>query len=113
MINSKCLLRIKSGDSVVVIGYQVDKCTHTQLAECFIAQSNIYPSLRGKVSSLTHIPHESECEKYSLFDQAVERTEHGLDSILMDSVSTLELGASFDEADAMPSSISSGFFMFG
>ena len=41
-------------------------------------------------------------------DQAVENFEHGLDSILTDSVETLKLVVSFDESDTGPSSVSSG-----
>ena len=39
-------------------------------------------------------------------DQAIVDFEHGLDSILTDSVNVLELDTSFDEADAMVSSVS-------
>ena len=41
-------------------------------------------------------------------NQAVEDFEHGLDSILTDSVSTPELDEFLDENDAIPSSVSSG-----
>ena len=37
------------------------------------------------------------------------KTEYALDSILTDSVETSEVDASFDDADAVPSSVSSGF----
>ena len=49
------------------------------------------------------------CEDYSFLDQIVKDPEHGLDSILTDFVNTPELEVSFDEADDMPSSVSSGF----
>ena len=39
----------------------------------------------------------------------MEDFEHGLDSILTDSINTPELDASVEEADAIPSSVSSGF----
>ena len=42
-------------------------------------------------------------------DQGVEVFTHGLVALLTDSVNTPELDASFDEGDAMPSSVSSGF----
>ena len=42
-------------------------------------------------------------------DQAVDNFEQGLDSILTDSPETPELDTSFDEPDAITSSISSGF----
>ena len=46
-------------------------------------------------------------------DQAVKDFEHGLDSILMDSVNTPELAVSFNKADAMSSSVSSDVIPFG
>ena len=45
----------------------------------------------GKVSTLTHFPLELGCENYSFLDQAVTDIEHGLDSILMDSINTQDL----------------------
>ena len=96
-------------DTGVVIGYQVDEFTYTWSAECFIAWSHIYTSFMGKVSTLTHLPLELGCEDYSFFDQTVNNSEHGLDSILMDSVNTTELYASFHEANDLPSSVSPGF----
>ena len=47
------------------------------------------------------------CEDYSILDQAVEDFEHGLDSILTDSIETPDQDAFvfFDEADIMPSSV--------
>ena len=108
-VNSKCVVGIKPGDSGVVIRYQVDDFTCTWSAECFIAWSHMYPSSTGKVPTLTHFPLKPDCDDYSFLDQAVEHFEHSLDSNLIDSHDTPELGASFDEADAMPSSVSSGF----
>ena len=63
-----------------------------------------------KVSILTHLPLEPGCEDYYLLDQAIADFEHGLDSILINTVKTLECDTSFDEPDAMPSSVSSGLF---
>ena len=101
---------IKPGDSSVVIGYQVNEFTHTWSAEWFVACSHIYPWLTGKVSSLTHFPLEPGCEDYALLDEAVADFEQGLDSILTDSLETLELDTSLDESDAITSSsVSSGF----
>ena len=77
--------------------------------QCFIAQSHIHPCFTGMMLTLSHFPHEPECEDYAFLDQAIEDFEHGLDSILMDSVDTPEPDASFDGADAMPSPVSSGF----
>ena len=85
---------------------------HSWLAECFVVQSNIYPGFMGKVSAITHFLLEPGCEDYSFLDQAVEDFEHGLDSILMDSVETPELDSSFDEGDTGPLSASSGFLHF-
>ena len=42
-------------------------------------------------------------------DQAVNVFEHGFDSIVTDFVDMPELEVSFDKADAMPSSVSSGY----
>ena len=48
---------------------------------------------------------------YSFLDQAVKDSEHGLDSIPMDSVNTPELYASSYETEAWPSSVSSWFLL--
>ena len=100
---------IKPGDSYVVIGYQVDEFTCTLLAECFIAQSHIYPGYMGKVSTLTHFPLEPSCEEHYFLDQVVKDFKHGLDSIIIDSIDTPELDAPIEEAGVMPSSVSSEF----
>ena len=100
---------IKPVDSSVVIGYQVDEFTHTWSAEWFVTCSCIYPGFTGKVSSLTHFPLEPRCEDYAFLDQAVADFKHGLDSILTDSLETLELDTSLEEPDAITSSVSSGF----
>ena len=55
------------------------------------------------------LPLDPGYKDYSFLDQEVEGFEHGLDSILTDSPDTPELDASFDDADAVPSSVSSGF----
>ena len=54
MVNSESAVGIKSGDSGVVIGYQVDELTGTWSAEWFVAHSHIYPGFVGKESSLTY-----------------------------------------------------------
>ena len=61
------------------------------------------------VSTLTHFPLEPGCADYSFLDQAVKNFEHGIDSFLTDSIDTPQWDTSFDEADAIPSSIFSGF----
>ena len=108
-VNSDSVMGIKPGDSGVVIGYQVDEFTRTWSAEWFVACSHIYPGFTGKVSSLTHFPLEPGCEDYAFLDQAVADFEQGLDSILTDSLETLELDTSLEESDAITSSVSSGF----
>ena len=82
VVNSDSVMGIKSGDSGVVIGYQVDEFTRTWSAEQFVAHSHIYPGFTGKVSSLTHFPLEPGCEDYAFLDQAVTDFKQGLDSIL-------------------------------
>ena len=109
MVNSESVMGIKPGDSSVVIGYLVDKFTHTLSAEQFVSHSHIYPGFTGKVSSLIHFPLELGCEDYSFLDQAMADFEQGLDSILINSLDTLELDTSLDEPDAITSSVSSGF----
>ena len=82
---------IKPGDSGVVNGYQVDEFTHTWSAEQLVAHSHIYPGFMGKVSSLTNFTLKPGCEDYSFLDQAIMGFEQVLDSILSDSIKTLEL----------------------
>ena len=93
----------------MVNGYQVDTFFCTLFAECFIARSHIYPGFKGKLSTSTNFPLEVGCEDCSFLDQTVEDFEHGLDSNLTDSVNTLELDVSLDEADMIPSSASPNF----
>ena len=109
VVNSDSVMGIKPGDSGVVIGYQVDEFPGTWSAEQFVAHSHIYPGFTGKVSSLTHFPLEPGCEDYAFFDQAVADFKQGLDSILTDSLRTLELDTSLEEPVAITSSVSSGF----
>ena len=52
---------------------------------------------------------ELGCEDYSFLDQTNADFEQGLDSILTDSIETLELDTSFDEPDAITSSV---YFVF-
>ena len=108
-VNPDSVMGIKPGVSSVVIGYQVDEFTHTWSAQQFVACSHIYPGFTGKVSSLTHFPLEPGCEDYAFLDQAVADFEQGLDSILTDSLETLDLDTSLKGSDAITSSVSSGF----
>ena len=107
-VNSKSVVGIKLGDSFVLIGCQFDECTYNLSVECFIVWSYIYPGVMGQVSTPIHFPLEPGCEDCFLFDQAVNDLEHHLNSILRDTFDTPELDATFDEADALPSSVSSG-----
>ena len=61
------------------------------------------------MSTLTIFPLEPGSEDYSFLDWAVKDFKCGLDSVLTDSVVTPDLEVSFKDADAMPSSVSSGF----
>ena len=76
-------------------------------------QSSLLPTstfILGKVSSLTHFPLEPGCAYYAFFGSGCSDFEQGLDSILTDSLKTLELDTSLDEPDAVTSSsVSSGF----
>ena len=110
VVDSDSVMGIKPSDSGVVIGYQVDEFTCIWSAEQFVAHSHIYYGFTGKVLSLTHFPLEPGCEDYAFLDQAVADFKQGLDSILTDSLETLELDTSLDEPDAITSSsVSSGF----
>ena len=71
------------------------------------------PNSPHKVSNLAHFPLELHCEDYTSVDQAVEDFEHDPDSILMDSIETPELDASFDDPDAISSLVSSEFLCLG
>ena len=70
---------------------------------------DIYPGLMDKVLSLTHLPLELGYEDYSFLDQAIANFQKGFDSILTDSIETLEWDTSLDEPNAITSSVSSGF----
>ena len=110
VVDSESVVGVKPGDSSVVIGYQVDEFTHNWSAEQFVACSHIYPGFTGKVSSLTHFSLEPGCENYACLDQAVADFKQGLESILTDSLETLELDTSLEKPDViMSSSVSSGF----
>ena len=109
MVNSEAVVGVQPGDTVVVIGYQVDEYTCTWSTEWFVACSHIYPGVTGKVSSLNHFPLEAGCEDYSFLDQAAAVFKQDFDSTLTDSIETPELDTSFDETDVITSSVSSGF----
>ena len=89
-VNSESVVGIKTGESCVVIGCQVDEFTYTWSAKWFVAHSHIYPGFTGKMSSLTHFPLEPDCEDYSYLDYAVADIKQGLDSILTDSIEAPE-----------------------
>ena len=94
-VTSKSMVGIKPGGSSVFIGYQVDEFSCTKWAEHFIAQSHIHPGFMAKVSTLSHFLAKTQYKDSSFLDQAVADFKHGLQSILTDSVKTLELNASF------------------
>ena len=48
-VNLESMVGVTPDDSFVVIGYQVHEYTHIWSAECFVAQSHIYPDFIGKV----------------------------------------------------------------
>ena len=106
-VDFKSVVPMKPGDSGVVIAYQVGKFTSIWLVEHFIAQWHTYPDFMVEVLPLTHFQLEQGCEDYSFLDQAV--SQFGLDSVLTDSINTLELDASFDEANTVLSSVPLGF----
>ena len=108
-VDFESAMGVKHGDSGVVIGYQADEFTCTWSIEWFVACSHLYPGFTGKVSSLTCFTLELGCKDYSFLDQAMADFEQGLDSILTDSLETPKLDASFNEPEAIPSSVSSGF----
>ena len=91
------LVGLKPGDANVVIGYGVDKVTHTWSVGHLVAQSHIHLTFIG----LTHFPLEQECEDYTSLDHTVAGFECGLDSILTDATETPKLDASFDKPDIM------------
>ena len=103
------MVGVKCNYSSVVIECQVNEFTHTWLAKCFVVKSHIYPGFMGKVSTLNHLPLEPACEDYSFLEQAVADFEHVLVLFSLTPIKTLELDASFDEPDTMPSSVPSGF----
>ena len=76
-------------------------------------QSSLWPTptfiLGSLARLLTHFPLEPGCEDYAFLDQAVADLKQGLDSILTDSLKTLELDTSLEEHNALTSSVSSGF----
>ena len=110
-VDSESMVDIKPGDSGVVIGYQVDEFNHVWSVAQVVAHTYIYCGIRGKVSSLTHFLLKLGFEDYSFLDQIVADFEQGLDSILTDSIETLELDTSLDEPDFTASSVSC-FFLY-
>ena len=66
----------------------------------------------GKVSTLSHFQLEPNCEDYYFFGSSSCRLLQGLDSILTDSVETMELDESFVEPDTVNSLVSLWFLCF-
>ena len=92
-VDTESVVGMKPSDSGVLIGYQVNQCTHTWSTECFVGHLHVYPGLMGKVSTLTQFPPELECEDYCFLDQAVVDFEQDLDSIFIDFGETPKLNA--------------------
>ena len=87
MVDSRSVVGVTSGDSSLVIQYQVDNFNHTQSADHFVAaQPQAYSRFRGKVQTLAHFPLDADCEDYTFLDQAVKDFEQGVYSILMNSI---------------------------
>ena len=59
----------------------------------------------SNVSTVVHFPLTLGYEEYTFIDQAVKKFEHCLDSIIMDSIKTPDLDASFDKPYATASSL--------
>ena len=71
-----------------------------------ISDSGSFPD---RVSSKLGSARHGSTTTLDYLDQAVADFEQGLDSILTDSLVTLELDTSLEEPDAITSSVSSGF----
>ena len=78
LFNTVSVVDIKPGDFGVVIGYQVGTFTHTWLVKHFVAELHMYPGFIGKVSTLTHFPHEPGCEDYSSMKSNMNQTVEDL-----------------------------------
>ena len=73
-VNSKSMVGIISGDSGMVIEYQIDEFTNPKLWKCFIALSHIYPGFggyNGPLSTWTRLG------GLLFLDQAVKDFDHG------------------------------------
>ena len=92
MVNSKSVVGIEPGNSGMVIGYQVDESIHL-VSWVLHRNDHTDTQVHGQVSVLNQFPIEPGCEDYSFLDKCVKDIEHCLDSVLKDSVNTLELDA--------------------
>ena len=90
----------------MVVECQVDEFTCTWSMECFIAQSYISPWFCRQGVDSNPLHPWIRLWELILFGPAVKDFEHRFGSLPMDSVSTPELVVSFNEADAIHSSVS-------
>ena len=105
MIDCESVVGIIPDDSGIAIGYLVDEFTYIWSAEHFIALSHIYTCFMGKASTFTNFQLNQGVRIIPFLEQAAEDIQHGHDSIFTASLDTPELHASFDEVDALPSSV--------
>ena len=97
--NCESVVGMKCGDPGVVIGYQVNVFTYAWSVECFLASSHIYAGFSGSVLTLSHLNHGV---RNTLWNKLLELLSMVLIPSLL-TAETLELDASLDEADTMPS----------
>ena len=69
--------------------------------QCALLLNHIFILVSMVRCSMTPFSLEPGCMVDSFLDQAVDDSEHVLDSIFMDSIDTAELDASFNGADVM------------
>ena len=111
MVKSESVVGIKPGDSHVMIGYQVDNFLPPgQQSTPLLDHAFILVQVKCPHQPTSHL---NQVVRIYFLDQMFEDLEHGLVSVLTDSVNTVELDASFDETDGIPSSVSSGFLGLG
>ena len=108
-VNSDSVMGVKPVDSGVVIGYQIDEFTLHLVCRvvCGPLPHLSWVHWQGVIINPFFL--EPGSEDYAFLDQAVADFKQGLDSILTDSLKTLELDTSLEEPDAITSSVSSGF----
>ena len=91
LVDSKSLLGL-------VIGYRVDSFTHTWVSRLFCCSFTSALWVRYIVS---HFPLQPGGKDYTFLNQAIEGSEHGLDSIFKDSIKIPELVVPVERLDAV------------